>query len=98
MTESRIEKLASANAKPAILDPMAEWDKAVAEKMDRDKCPRDAAVDRLLATPAGSSLWNRANMWWAAQPRTVIENGRKVRSGNWQNTGFATLRRIPRRP
>jgi hypothetical protein len=98
MSESRIEQLASVNAKPAILDPMAEWDRAVAEKMGRDRCPRDSAVDRLLATPAGSSLWNAANMWWAAQPRTVVENGVQVRSGNWTNTGFATLRRIPRRP
>jgi hypothetical protein len=97
-SESHIEQLASANAKPAVVDLMAEWDAAVAARAERDKCPRDAAVDRLLATPAGSSLWNKANMWWAAQPRTVVENGREVRSGNWQNSGFATLRRIPRRP
>jgi hypothetical protein len=95
---SRIEQLASANVKPVVLDPMQEWDRCVAEKMDRDRCPRDAAVDRLLSTPAGASLWNTANMWWAAQPHIVTENGREVRSGNWGNRGPSSLRRIPRKP
>ena len=95
---SKIEELAARTAKPVTLDLMQQWDEAVVEKMDRDRCPRDAAVDRLLATPAGSALWNSACSWWAAQPRIVVEAGREVRSGNWQNSGLATLRRIPRAP
>jgi hypothetical protein len=85
-------------ARPVTLMPMEEWDRAVAERMDRDQCSRDCAVDRLLATAAGSALWGRACTWDAAQPKVVIENGREVRSGNWGSSGFATLRRVPRRP
>ena len=95
---SRIEQLAAANLKPANLSPMEEWDKAVAERANRDQCPRDAAVDRLLATVWGSSLWNRAASWDARQPKVVIENRRQVRTGNWGSSNPATLRRIPRRP
>ena len=96
---SKIEgSAAPRRARPVTLMPMEEWDRAVAERMDRDRCSRDCAVDRLLATAAGSALWGCACTWDAAQPKVVIENGREVRSGNWRNSGFATLRRVPRRP
>jgi hypothetical protein len=95
----RVEQLALANMKSTNLNPMEEWDRAVAVWMAKDNCSRDAAVDRIWGrTTWGSALWQRACTWHASQPQIAIENGREVRSGNWQNSGFATLRRIPRRP
>jgi len=99
MTEpSHIEQLAAANMKPAGPDPNQEWDAAVAERMARDACDRSTAVDRLLATRAGSDLWQRACGWDARQPKFVEENGVRVATGNFLNERAATGRRIPRRP
>jgi hypothetical protein len=90
---SKIEELAARNAKPVNLTPMEEWDAAVADWMAKDNCSRDCAVDRIWGqTSWGSSLWNKACMWWSAQPQMAVENNREVRNG------MGSFRRIPRRP
>jgi hypothetical protein len=95
-TMSKIEALAAANIKPAVPTPVEEWDQAVGQWMERDKCSRSAAVDRILArTDWGSALWQRACTWDAAQPKILADG---TRSGNWGNRGTGIVRRVPRAP
>jgi hypothetical protein len=89
---SRIEKLAAINMRPIGADPCELWDQLVAERMALDNCDRSVAVDRCLSKH--SDVWMRCCQYDAAKPKVV--DG--IKTGNWLNSGSATLRRIPRRP
>jgi hypothetical protein len=95
---SRVDELARANLKPAGADPCTEWDAAVEWRMATYGEDRSQAVDRLLSTHQGSDMWLRCQAWDARQPKTIIQDGVRIRTGNWGNAGSGTMRRIPRKP
>jgi hypothetical protein len=92
----KVGPLAAHNAKPANIDPCAEWDALVATRMAADNCSRSVAIDRCLVK--NSDLWLRCQAWDARQPKTIEQNGRQVKTGNWLNAGDGIARRIPRSP
>jgi hypothetical protein len=96
--KGRIEQLAAANVKAVPANPCELWNGMVAAKMARDDCARSVAVDRLLATREGSDAWQVCCSWDARQPKTIMQNGRQVKTGNWLNNGNGIARRIPRSP
>jgi hypothetical protein len=97
-TMSKIEALAAANMKPVGANPCVTWEEMVAARMASDNCNRATAVDRLLSQPGGSDGWLRCQEWDARQPKTIEQNGRQVKTGNWLNAGDGIARRIPRVP
>jgi hypothetical protein len=97
--KGRIEALAAANLRSVPGNPCVAWDQMVAARMASDDCARSVAVDRCLASASGADAWAKCQSWDAEQPKTIEQNGRQIKSGNWLNanpSGFA--RRIPRQP
>jgi hypothetical protein len=95
---SKIEALATANIKPVATNPCVTWDAMVEARMARDDCSRSVAVDRSLAAREGSDAWQVCCSWDARQPKTIEQNGRQIKTGNWLNAGDGVARRIPRAP
>jgi hypothetical protein len=95
---NRIDELARANLKQDDANPCVAWDHAVEWRMQTYNEDRAQATDRLQATRDGSDLWLRCQAWDARQPKTVVQDGIQIKTGNWTNSGPGTFRRIPRRP
>jgi hypothetical protein len=91
--KSQVGALAAHNAKPASIDPCAEWDAVVAARMAADNCSRSVAVDRCL--PKNSDLWLRCQAWDAREPKILPDS---TQSGNWGYRGNGIVRRVPRAP
>jgi hypothetical protein len=96
--KGRIEELAAANLKEVPRDPCVIWDEMVAAMMASDDCARSVAVDRCLATREGSDAWRVCAAWEARRAKTIEQNGRQIKTGNWLNEGDGVARRVPRAP
>ena len=94
-----IEDLARQDLREAVVDPCQIWDTLVEMRMQQDGVSRSVAVDRCLSTHQGSAAWQACCSWDSAQPKTIEQNGRQIKSGNWLNANpGGVARRIPRAP